>query len=394
MKQSFDFDPAGVSASFALVALLCRWPRSDAWQSATRAAAAQVSDWPHFLHVTDLHRIWGMAADALRAAQADVPPFVRDALASRARRIALQNLYLAQEGARLQRLFQDGGVDVLLYKGIALARQAYGTIAFKHGHDIDLLVRPEDVARSLQLLEAEGYRAEAGFSDKRFLIETFLSCQQEIRLFRKDVLVELHWHLVNSLPQLDTLLWSAREEIPVDGGGRMTTFSRPEHLLYLSVHGSFHNWFRLKWLADFQALLQGATADETKAFLQKARLFGMGCCALSAIRLCMQVFGTALPAGVRAEELTGWRIRLMCRLCLRVLCGVSPMRKRPFIRIVTRLLNALWLDGLRNTCRYISRSFYYTFDIQMLPLPVRLRFLYPLLRVPLWIFRRIVVSEK
>lgn len=386
--------PQQLSAAFTLAVQLCRLQRHDAGLAAIRALAGDVQDWPLFLQVVERHRIWGVVADGLRAAQPDLPSLIYDSLQRRARQIACQNLYMAQEGARLQHLLDEAGIPAILYKGVALAQQAYGTIALKHGHDIDLLVRPGDVAQAFRLLENCGYRAEDGFSNKSFLIDTYVSCQQEIHFFRGETMVELHWHLVHYLPRLDDMLWQQRCVVDLDCGIPLCTFAKPEHLIYLSVHGGFHNWFRLKWLTDFYLLLRQLSAAEGAAFLLLARQAGVECPAFVAIRLCMQLFGAACPAWVEEKNISHWRVRLMSWLCLRAMHDVHAIRSGTLLRIAMRTLNVLYFSGIRSQCHYISRSFYCTLDIQLLPLPAHMRFVYPLLRLPLWFYRRLVRSEK
>ena len=50
---------------------------------------------------------------------------------------------MAAETVRLQRLFDEAGLPLLILKGASLAMLAYGNLGMRSAKDIDLLIRPE-----------------------------------------------------------------------------------------------------------------------------------------------------------------------------------------------------------------------------------------------------------
>ena len=123
------------------------WPPSDRRTEAIRAAAAGPLDWARFLRVVRRHRVLGLVHDGLMRARPDVPPEVAREISAQAATLVRENLAMAAEAVRLQRLFDDAGLPVLFLKGASLAVLAYGNLGLRGGKDIDLLVSPETLPR-------------------------------------------------------------------------------------------------------------------------------------------------------------------------------------------------------------------------------------------------------
>src|SRR4029079_18015131 len=86
-----------------------------------------------------------------------VPEQVLAQLAIEFRRNTVRNLYLTGELARILKMFADQAIPALPFKGPLLAQQAYGNLGLRVFQDLDLLIRPRDVARTLAMLASEGY---------------------------------------------------------------------------------------------------------------------------------------------------------------------------------------------------------------------------------------------
>ena len=141
---------------FALAVACCRWPPSPERDRRVREAANGV-DWALLLAVARRHRVEGLVHHALTGAGVSPPPGVAKELAADAGRIARQNLIFAGESVRLHARLVAAGVPVLFFKGVTLARLAYGSLALKMGRDIDLVVPPERLDSAASVLEEAGY---------------------------------------------------------------------------------------------------------------------------------------------------------------------------------------------------------------------------------------------
>jgi hypothetical protein len=85
------------------------------------------------------------------------------------------------------------------------------------------------------------------------------------------------------------------------------TLGQSDLALYLAAHGSGHNWARLKWLTDFNALLFTMSAHEIEALRARARKERLGVCFEAALALCQTLLaglpGITPKTGLRAQAL-------------------------------------------------------------------------------------------
>jgi hypothetical protein len=184
---------------FLLPAACCRWPPDDARRAAIRGATDAPIDWHEFRAIVERHRIWGLAHQALSAAAVRVPPDIAREIASEASAIAHQSLALAAEAVRLQRLFDENKITGALFlKGVSLAMLAYGTLALKHGKDIDILVALDDLETASSVLERGGYeRREPPTALTGAQLQAISRVTFHFTFVHRETnhVVELHWRL-------------------------------------------------------------------------------------------------------------------------------------------------------------------------------------------------------
>ena len=95
-------------------------------------------------------------------ALARIPPAEAERFAT-ARWLNLErNRRLAVELGEITAALEAGGIPALAVKGLELAERYYGDLGLRVLYDLDLLIRPADRARSLELLAALGYVPFAG----------------------------------------------------------------------------------------------------------------------------------------------------------------------------------------------------------------------------------------
>lgn len=225
-----------------------------------RKAAADVN-WESLLALAERHRLTAFLHRHLR--DAPLPPWAAAQLRERHRANVRAALFISAELRRLTDALAADGVESLAYKGPALAVQAYGDLSLRTYEDLDLLVRPADVPRALDVLGKEGYTPVLMLSttQERY----FRQVDGDYPLVHRDTgaLVELHAR-VSSLRfgvpiETDALM---RRAVPIALGGTEVRALAPEDLLLvLCVHGAKHRWRRLEWIASVAELLRGAQAD-------------------------------------------------------------------------------------------------------------------------------------
>jgi hypothetical protein len=380
---------------FALAAACCRWPLSDSAVAAIQDAASGAVDWPLFMRIVKRHRIIGLVQNALQSAGIGVPPAQTQILAAGAQRIAWRNALFAAETVRLQNAFDAAQIPALVLKGAALAQQAYGTLRLKESKDIDLAVPAACVEQSLALMEREGYRissAHAGFDDGQKNAVLRYGVEIGLRHRQNGVETELRWRLSEN-PWLFTAAdyFSQTQDVDLPGLGSLRTLPPGMLFVYLCVHGATHGWSRLKWLADLNAFLSTCDEGVIEDYFRQARALGSDRCAAQALVLCERLFARPLP-GRLAAELTGdRRVQRLAVMALEIMIGPRPevdMHDRAFgttrVAVMQFYLGRGWRYFFAQ-CRVLAIL---AGDVAEFPLPAPLHFLYPLLRLPLWAWRR------
>jgi len=382
------------TAEFRLAAACCRWPPSPARDAAVRSAAAAVTDWDRFAQLAIArHRVAVLVRDALLSAGVIVPLPIAENLTRRAQRIARRNMGLATETVRLQRAFDAAGIAAVALKGVAVGQLAYGSFAAKHTKDIDFLVPPERAEEAMQLLKRENYRlkypaADLSTSQRRAIIRYN---RQFGFVHRSDrLLVEPHWYAAaNPLLLQGIDAYSATQNVVLSEGNSVRTLATEDLFAYLCVHGARHAWSRLKWLADLNALIRTNGADPERLY-RHAHSRGAGICAGLALLLCHRLFDLSLPTDLISEFQGQKRLRTLAAVAMKTMTATyaESHASRSFVERM-RVMLAQFLLGrgwefFFAECRWASVR---TLDMVDLPLPPALHFLYPLLRLPLWLWR-------
>lgn len=156
----------------------------------------------------------------------------------------------------------------------------------------------------------------------------------------------------------------------------------------LAVHGSLHNWARLKWLADFDAISRPAPIEARQEWLKHADLLGGRQCLDYAFAMSHQIFGP-LPGECASNSATTGLTGHCLRHGLRSIAApYPPLRttiRQKFVNLFDDLAGQLPLQISLSHLRGLLRDYAFVRnDILRCPLPNRLRFLYLVVRPVLW----------
>lgn len=349
--------------------------------------AAVGVDWGFVERIAARHRVAGLVSEGLANAGLAVPPGITER-AYRTMAAALRN---TGEALRLQGLLEQTGIEPLFLKGSALAVRAYSSIAVRDSIDIDMVVPSADVARAWEVLDQAGYVMTApGRPLPPGALRTYQAISKDSahRHRERKVSIELHWRLSDAAG--DRGMPPAREHqmVTIPGAGALRTLADPPLFAYLCVHGSGHAWARLKWLADIAALL-GTSQDGGAELWAAAQAGGAARPAASAIMLANAVFGTPLPPNFVGPR--SIRLNLLNALALRVMTaggGARELADTPWNSVVEPSATLLTLSRWRDAWAHLRRIAIPAEDVALLRLPAGLGILYPVLRLPLWIWKR------
>ncbi|MEO7787156.1 MAG: nucleotidyltransferase family protein [Sphingomicrobium sp.] len=364
--------------AFVLIVACCRRPVGPSTIAAIRSAAARVDDWNELVRLADRHRVEPLVATGLTQAGVEVPP----ALGAAADRYRAESLRDVAETLRIAAALDDAGIAHRFLKGAALGVVALGSPIAKRSWDIDLLVLPGDAVTAAACLGALDYRPSVPprpFNDEEFARWRIVSKEAEFRSPSGST-VELHWRLSDHPHLLPGITADGpKRMVPLLGSHVVATLADDINLAYLAVHGTTHAWFRLKWLADFNGLLHSIEPERRVEILAQARALGVGRSLDAALGLARKLFGD----GDGGDPPVGPTARLVT-ISIGALLDPDPGRA------ARRGSAARWLygEGLRFQRTEIAIRLRGTLDRLDFPLPARLGFLYPLLRLPLLLLRR------
>lgn len=387
-------ETADRQACFRLATACCRWPGDSRRDAAVTAAARDIGDWPRFLRFVRHHRIEALAHASLSSAEVPLPGDVAALLHERAQVIAQRNLAMAAETARLQGVLDAAGIPSLVLKGAALAQLAYGSLALKFSQDIDLAVAPESVDDAIGVLTRDGYRLTRPASrlDKRqrALVAAY-GREIALRHPQRPFEVELRWQLVNSPSLIGGIDARAPcQNVSLGGALAVRTLLGQDLFAYLCVHGGGHGWSRLQWLADFNAFIAARDEAALRHLYRHAHNLGAGPCAMIALALCERLLGRDLPADIACDIGASARTRMAAALSLGLMTGPNVISGGRHER-TTRVALMQWLIGasLRHYAGTLRDLSFRLDDMLAWPLPRALHWLYPLSRLPLWMWRKV-----
>jgi hypothetical protein len=368
------------------------WPHSERRNDAIASAVAGSIDWDHFLRIVSRHRVAGLVHDGLAHMRQAVPATVAQVISEQASQLVQQNLALAAEAVRLQGLFTSKDLPVAFLKGSSLAMLAYGDLGIRHGKDIDVLVDPDSIGRAEEILASAGYqRSEPPVSFREAELRTWLRRRKELTYIheKRGLVVELHSRLFDNPRMMPlTRATGPLQTVAITNELGLPTLPDDDLFAYLCAHGAFHCWFRLKWLADICAIIMRQPNIDVERLYGAAHARGVTKPAAQALLLGHRLLDLPLTdqfaTALRKELAVRWLEAIALRF-------ITDEREPTESRFGTTW-NNLSLFLLSHNWRYwmaeLEHHFISPIDILMLPLPIPLSPLYPILRLPLGLWRK------
>lgn len=249
--------------------LACARTNIDAATAARIAALAQTDlDWEHLLRRARWHGLTPLLNQSLaRICPNSLPPGALEQLCSHAFAVAGRNLRLTDALLEILAVFETHDISAIPVKGPVVATAAYGDLALRQFHDLDILIHRHDFFPAKALLMAAGYRPMLELD--RMREHALLHQQHDYPFVHPDggIVVDLQWGMMQ-LPfpfPRDPSYWE-RVEIVTIANAPVCSLSPEDMLVFLCVHGAKHLWQRLSWVCDVAELI-GRRADLNWAHL-------------------------------------------------------------------------------------------------------------------------------
>lgn len=369
----------------------------------TQKLLKQPVNWDLLLKLSVHHRVYPLVYKTLsQLNNPAVPEHILDFLRQKYQENAMQALSMTGETVRMVKCFESHGIHAVVLKGAPLACRLYGDIAIRPSRDIDILVPPDELEKTLEILENEGYcetqpeYPEYNFTSRQLQIfsKAFShSFHVSYRHSTKNVYIEIHWKLGNSIHELPFPNESNIKRIGV-AGSPQPVLSDEEWLLYLMLHGAGHGWFRLRWLVDIAKFIQqGGTDWEKTASLAKS--FGIQSFFHQSLILANQLLAVPVPPNhlsVVAHDRWAWRLAYMAmNLCLSAADYEIRRSDGQYTKNWRRIYGFHVRTGWKKRFNYLLKDLFSptVYDVKLVSLPDRLYALYYAIRPFTFLGRRL-----
>ncbi len=312
-------------------------------------------DWHEIAAAAATHRLSAIAARAVPSSMdpgssaGPAPGIV--ALREEARRTAASALALLAPLRAVVAALDAAGIPHLLWKGPALAVEAWGDVGARRCDDLDIVIAPADRHRARRVVGALGWRAQHEMSPRQEEAIYRGRGAWELRHAEEGVLLELHWSFSalrypGRLPVTEVLERSV--ELAV-GGVRVRVPSAPDALVLLAQHATKHGWSSLEDAAVFAAMLARDPEASSTAMARAREVGGLRALRLG-IALAETTFGVRAPEALREDVRRDPALpRLMRQVEARWAAGDVAWR-------ATLAWDLAWTDRTSDRARLLVRS--------------------------------------
>ena len=359
-------------------------------------------NWPHFLEFIDKHRIAPIIYKIIQKLPNNtIPEHIYHSLQIRYQSDQVHALNSTAELVRLVNLFTLNRIPVLSLKGPVLSLQLYGDCAARSYGDLDFLIPIECYEETDQLMRNAGYKNI--YFDYPLEKQRFRYLSKSIQHFEyisieNQLSVEIHWHLSiypNYFNYNFNQLYTACQTVPV-AGTAVSTLSREDTLLYLFAHGALHCWYRLKWLCDMDDYLKIYTTINWKHIVKRSYDLGIHRALAQGVLLGYTLLDLAINEEVQEliikESVIPKLVNNACKVIKRKENRTLPAG-REWITIKMNIIN-LKKDPGYKLSTILPKFRISPIDMDMIPLPDKLFFLYYILRPVLIIWRNILKTNR
>lgn len=296
--------------------------------------------------------------------------------------IARRNMFMTAELLRIRSLFLQANIEILAFKGPALARYAYGDITLRQFGDIDVLVHPEDIPAVMRLMQQEGYVPDVNIPKEDaahyYALLTTIGFDNPASKMR----IEIHWELLSgnyAVAWKSDALWKEVEMVEINRQ-MIPTLRFEDHLLYLCLHGSKHLFERLEWVCDIDRSIRSRSTIDWQYIISLAKDTGVVRMLLLGLSLAKDIYGTPLPDTIE-EKMKNDRVLPRLKEKIMTLCYSKESGKKIdkgyFFTVMQ--MRERFSDRM---CFAWQALFATQFnDINYIKLPKYLRSLYPFVRL-------------
>jgi hypothetical protein len=261
--------------------------------------------WKSLFALADRHGAQPLLHQALSGLDDAIPADELRTLMQNYQTNLIKTLLVSRELIRIVDRLSALGIEVMPYKGPALAEVLYGDVAMRQSGDIDLLIRPQDFPRVRNAASELGYTPHLALSEKeeRAYLKSGYECAFDGAAGPN--LLEVQWAIQPRFYAVDLdmdALFQRGMTVSV-AGQQMKTPCSEDLFLILAVHAAKHVWGRLVWLCDLAQLMTFPTLKWDVVGSQAKKL-GVARILRVTVHLANRLLGATIPAAVNENLLS------------------------------------------------------------------------------------------
>ena len=258
--------------------------------------------WKSLFALAERHGTQPLLHQALSSVEEDVPAEDMRSLKQAYQANLHKAMFLSRELIRIVDCLAVADLEVMPYKGLALAESIYGDIAMRQTGDIDLLIRANDLPRVCAAVRELGYIPNWSLSEteQHAYLKSGYECAFDGQAGRN--LLEVQWAIQPRFYAMDfdmNALFARGVKVSV-AGYPMKTPSPADLLLVLSAHAAKHVWGRLIWLCDIAQVMSLPALDWVWIGSQ-AQALGIARILRVTMLAAQRLLGASIPAAAQAS---------------------------------------------------------------------------------------------
>lgn len=290
-------NPPEVSTECSVVLAACSSLPPNQKQLRLRSVLSSPVRWDELFALAEGHGVQPLLYEALNAVRDALPAERMHELEQISQTNLHKALLMSRELIRIFHHLRSLDLEVMPYKGPALAEFLYGDIALRQTGDIDMFVRRKQFSRVQESLATIGYFPQERFSERelRAYLKSGYECMFDGPVGRN--FLEVQWAIQPRFYAVDfdmDGLFDRGMQVDV-AGQKMKTPSSADLFLILSVHAAKHAWERLIWICDLARLMSLPSMDWDWIAGQAASL-GVRRIMVCSMLLANRLLGAAIPA--------------------------------------------------------------------------------------------------
>ncbi len=297
--------------------------------------------------------------------------------------IVAQNVQLTESLHKTTNKLTKANIPTLSIKGPVLASQAFGSISLRLFADLDLIVPQKQFLKAIDLLTKIGFHVEC--PSTKIDRKLYLKIQQEWILVDAshkiflDIKPTLISHTISPL-SLTKKLFAASNTVTNSEIRNIPAPNAEIMLLIVCIHGVHAKWAKLSQVMDTCGLIRSNDIN-WDSLLETAKEWGQTRSLLMGLALCSELIEIYLPKELRQIIKKEPKIQTLVQDTITELLSPkhnfdpSPKEKWRLERQTRDSFKDKITTGFRQTTTLSPK------DIEWIPLPKPLFFLYPIVRL-------------